>query len=265
MMRSGDLRETSEYVKRKHHYLRRYCNMVATAMKGKWHTLYMDVMAGPGECLIRETGETCDGSPLVALQAFTAFSEYWFCEQDKSQAESLRSRVLERFPAAPATVVQGDWRQTEIWPKSLYSSRTLALAFIDPTGVSQVPWEAVKRLSGLPARMDILLTLQHGMGVRINIPHYLGSEDETALDRFLGTDVWRDRVRHGEDGTIVVFEMYCEQMRKLGFRTAEWQPVRISTGAVLYHVCFFSRHERGMDFWRKAVQIDESGQRTLDF
>lgn len=58
------MRESGEWIKRKHHFLDRYCNMFTQSMKGKWHRLYIDVMAGPGRCRIKSSGEICPGSPL---------------------------------------------------------------------------------------------------------------------------------------------------------------------------------------------------------
>src|SRR6476660_1724611 len=67
-------RKSGEWAKRKHHYLRNYCGITTKSMRNKWRLVYLDVMAGPGLCKMKETGEEFPGSPFVALEY--DFSEY---------------------------------------------------------------------------------------------------------------------------------------------------------------------------------------------
>ena len=73
-------RNSGDWAKRKHHYLRKYCDITTRSMRKKWRLIYLDVMAGPGLCKIEETGEEFPGSPLVALEH--DFSEYVLIEED---------------------------------------------------------------------------------------------------------------------------------------------------------------------------------------
>jgi len=58
-------RRSGEWAKRKHHYLRNYCGITTKSMRRKWRLVYLDVMAGPGLCKIKETADEFDGSPFV--------------------------------------------------------------------------------------------------------------------------------------------------------------------------------------------------------
>lgn len=50
-------------------YVERYAGAFTRAMKGKWERLvYIDLLAGPGKGVRRDTGEEFDGSPLRALK-----------------------------------------------------------------------------------------------------------------------------------------------------------------------------------------------------
>lgn len=60
-------RASGDWIRRKHHYLARYCAITATGMKNKFRErVFVDVMSGPGTCKIKETGAELPGSPLVA-------------------------------------------------------------------------------------------------------------------------------------------------------------------------------------------------------
>jgi hypothetical protein len=54
------------WIRRKHHYLDRYCGITASGMKNRFRSrVFIDVMAGPGICKIKETGEELHGSPFL--------------------------------------------------------------------------------------------------------------------------------------------------------------------------------------------------------
>src|SRR5687767_13420405 len=100
-------RESGSWIKRKHHYLDRYCDIFTKSMKDKWHRVYLDVMAGPGRCEIRGSGEIVPGSPFVALER--DFDEYRFYEADPELAEVLRQRVSAHPKADRCRVIHGSW------------------------------------------------------------------------------------------------------------------------------------------------------------
>jgi hypothetical protein len=56
-------RLTGEWIRRKHHYLDRYCAITALGMKNAFsERIFLDVMAGPGRCKIKDTAEEVPGS-----------------------------------------------------------------------------------------------------------------------------------------------------------------------------------------------------------
>ncbi|MFW6126215.1 MAG: hypothetical protein ACOC58_03835 [Chloroflexota bacterium] len=56
------------WAKDKLYYIERYCHIFNTGMKERWSTgSYIDLFAEPGKCVVEETGEEFDGSPLVSL------------------------------------------------------------------------------------------------------------------------------------------------------------------------------------------------------
>lgn len=107
--------------------------------------------------------------------------------------------------------------------------------------------------------MDVILTFQCGMLKRVS--HL----DQPRVDAFFGTDRWKPA--KGEVPRLYeLCEIYREQMATLGF--ADHAPpidpkMKTSTNTPLYHLLFFSRNEKGHDFWADVVAINPSGQMNL--
>lgn len=256
------MRDSGEWVKTKHHYLDRYCRMFTVGMKNKWRSLtYLDLLAGPGRCEIRTTHEILPGSPFVALQH--GFSGYQFYESDPVLASALSARVACENKAELCTIYEQRWEEAVLAPDFLLPS-SLILAFVDPTGISQVPWTAMERLARSSRYIDILMTIQHGMGIRLNRHQYSAKTDGTAVDAFLGGSSWRGRLENAPDFCTAVLEEYVERMQSLQFQTRKWMLVKTGTGADLYYLCLFSRHPKALQFWDQVVLKDVAGQRAMD-
>jgi three-Cys-motif partner protein len=258
------MRPSGEWIKRKHHYLDRYCDMFTKSMKGKWFRIYLDLMAGPGRCQIRESGEIAPGSPFVALER--DFDEYRFYEWDREQADALRQRVATHVKQDQCKIVQANWIEEVRSSKFRLPSDSLTLAFVDPTGIKQVPWTAVRRLAESSSHIDIVFTIQHALGIKWNAHQYLTSRsDRTAADEFAGGPTWRNRVVPPMSVCDALITEFVDNMGSLGFQTRKWQLVTTSSGAGLYYLCLFSRHHLALRFWDEVVLKDEAGQRSFRF
>src|SRR6266568_6330658 len=96
-------RKSGPWAKRKHHYLRNYCGITAKSMAKKWRLVYLDVMAGPGLCKIKETGEEFPGSPLIALDH--EFHDFILIEEDPQLVDALKQRVAKHSKASLVEVI----------------------------------------------------------------------------------------------------------------------------------------------------------------
>jgi three-Cys-motif partner protein len=258
------VRLSGGWIRRKHHYLDRYCAITATGMKNRFsERIFLDVMSGPGMCQIKDTGEELPGSPFIAMKH--DFTKFVFVESDRNLASALKERVEAQPKAELATVIPRDWTQ-EVGVGRLTFAKGLVVAFVDPTGIKQVPWEAMKQLLTNNPKIDILATLQYAMGITLNVYQYLdsGSEQTTALDTFLGERDWRGWPREVTDAafTIRVINRWVEKLGALGFQGSRQITVE-ANGSPLYRLALFSRHPKADEFWRKIITIDESGQREL--
>ena len=136
-------------------------------------------------------------------------------------ATALEKRVQAHAKAKFSTVVPRDWTQ-EVAEGRLTFAKGLIVAFVDPTGIKQVPWQAMKRLLTSNPKIDILATLQYAMGITLNVYQYIesGSEQTTALDTFLRERDWRNWPRERTDPafTTRVINRWIEKLGALGFQ-----------------------------------------------
>jgi three-Cys-motif partner protein len=262
------VRDSGIWAKEKLHYLEHYLNIFFIGMRKKWpgKLYYVDLFAGPGRCYIRETREEIDGSPLIALRF--SFAKYFFIEMDAGCHKALETRIKVRAPDKVKNIVliQGDCNQ-EIRNIKPPPSPALGLAFIDPTGISQISFETIRKLTQ-DRKMDLIINFPEGMGIRMNLFQY--TEKETsALNRFLGTSRWRDRFQK----TITSFPQACSEiadeyldnLRSLGYQIVDGSqiPVMTNQNRLLYYILFASKDPKGNEFWKKIGVINPHGQRKL--
>ena len=253
-------RKSGPWAKRKHHYLRNYCGITTVSMRSKFKLVYLDVMAGPGLCKMEDTGEEFPGSPFVALDH--DFAEYILVEESPELAAALKQRVAAHPKSRKVKVIDKNWVEVVEAGQLKFDASTLVVAFVDPTGISQVPIAAMRKLAASP-KIDLLVTIQHRLGIVWNTPQYRRSTSgQTALDEFLGEQNWRDwQDRDASEFGRLAVDRYCKKLQEEGFINT--QHVSVPKDNPLYRFTLFSRHPRGEDFWLKVLKIDETGQREL--
>lgn len=262
------VRDSGIWVKEKLYYLGRYLRIFSVGMKNKWvgRLYYIDLFAGPGRCRVRETQEEIDGSPLVALLGFD-FAKFFFFEADHACFEALGARTKKRAPDKweKVKMIPGDCNDTI--EQAELPSEGLGLAFIDPTGISQISFETIRKLTA-GRQVDLIINFPEGMGIRMNLHQYTQS-DESALTRFMDSARWKER--YGR--SLTSFDQVCTEigreylanLRSLGYLAvdSDWIPVKTAQNTLLYYLLFASKNPRGNDFWRKIKHIGAHGQREL--
>jgi three-Cys-motif partner protein len=206
-------------------------------MKNRWaNRVYVDVMAGPGICKVRNDGREIKGSPLIALGY--AFTRFVFVEQDPGLCKALEQRVSRHSKAHLATVICADWQQLADRGEFEFPN-AIVLAFVDPTGISQVPWKSVDHLLTGNKAIDLLFTIQYAMGITLNAGKYsLAKHQKTALDRFLDEGTWRNNFDARIPSTFreQVLNRFSEKMSQLGFsgslHNRRWKQNSVPDGIV---------------------------------
>jgi len=254
-------RKSGDWAKRKHHYLSNYCGITTKSMKSKWRLVYLDVMAGPERCKLKDSNEEFPGSPFVALEH--DFSQYIFVEEDKDLAGALRQRVKEHSKIKKIKLYEENWVHLAETGKLQFDDSTLVVAFVDPTGISQVPMAAMRHLAR-NTHIDLLVTIQYRLGIVWNVPQYQKTENDTALDAFLDSHDWRSWDAHDatEFGRMAI-ERFGSEICKLGFLGT--RHVSVPESQPLYRFTLFSRHALAEKFWNEILKFNEKGQREWHF
>jgi len=143
----------------------------------------------------------------------------------------------------------------------------LGLAFIDPTGISQISFETIRKLAE-DRQIDLIINFNEGMGIRMNLHQYTQSETN-ALSRFVGSTGWMERYRQSpmsfDQVCSEIAKEYLANLEQLGYRSVDsgWIPVKTDQNVLLYYLLFASKHPKGNEFWHKIRRIDPYGQRSL--
>jgi three-Cys-motif partner protein len=161
------VRASGIWAKEKLYYLEHYLDIFSVGMHKKWHgkLYYIDLFAGPGRCLVRETKEEVDGSPLIALKF--DFAKYFFVETDSANYTALSARVKTRSPQKDVVIIPGDCNEEIGKIKPAVGS--LGLAFIDPTGISSIAFDTIRVLTQ-SRQMDLIINFPRRHGYSYESP-----------------------------------------------------------------------------------------------
>jgi len=229
-------------------------------MRKKWRIVYLDVMAGPGLCKIKDTSEEFTGSPLIAMEH--DFHEFIFIDDDLQLANALKERVAKHPKANLVQVIPENWVDVLAGGRLRFGDDALVVAFVDPTGISQVPMKAMLQLAS-NRRIDLLVTIQHSLGITWNVPQYMRAESEqTALDAFLDSGDWRNwKWSEPSEFALMAIDSFSQRIQKEGFIGT--RHISVPQEQPLYRFTLFSRSPLAEKFWNEILKIDETGQRQL--
>lgn len=262
------VRSSGAWIRDKFYYLGRYLQIFTVGMKNKWSgkLYYVDTFAGPGRCRIRGSEEELDGSPLLALLGFD-FAQYYFFEADPMCFHVLDARVKKRASnkLQKVKMTLGDCNETI--EQAGVPLDGLGLAFIDPTGISQISFETIRKLTA-GRQIDLIINFPEGMGIRMNLHQYTQTETN-ALSRFTGSERWKERYPH----SLTSFDQVCSEIAReylanlatLGYTAldSDWIPVKTDQNVLQYYLLFASKNPKGNEFWHKITRIDPYGQPGL--
>ena len=114
------------------YYLQKYMNMFNTSMKNKWHyRAYVELFAGPGRGIVRNTSQIIKGSPLLAIEQSVPFTYHIFVDINKSAVEALEKRVKSLNPRADVKLINKDCNLSIDEIRKLLSISHLILAFYE--------------------------------------------------------------------------------------------------------------------------------------
>lgn len=226
---------------------------------------YIDLQAGPGKNVIKNTGEIVLGSPLLALLRGKGYTDYRLIEREEKLAAALwqRCEATHRVNQSDIrtkdfkTEVEGIVEEIREIDKPFFRGQwhTLTLAFFDPEGL-ELDWNTVALLASLN-RIDLIINFST-QGIRRAAGQGLNQIPGTSvIDQFFGTWEWRD-IPFEPDGHPPVrryLDLYKSRLESIGFSWGTEIPVSIKTtfGVELYRLLYASKsRDVGVEFWEKA-------------
>jgi len=271
-------RVSGPWTREKLTYIEKYASAFMTAMApkrktGKWAELvYIDLLAGPGRGIDRDTGAEFDGSPLRARKVVPAFDSLFFSDLNPRNIKALRQRISEA-DSPRVNLRVDDCHAVAKEVVSQLSGRTLGLAFIDPEGF-EVSFRLFQMLA--TRRIDVLFLFPSGIGIARNLRAF-AKKAESPMDNLWGGREWRDLPpaklaagkRLNPEEALSLDKPWVlgfrSKMAKIGFQYQdEVDPYFTNEKNVpMYHLLFFSKDAAGLTIWRGIKKIEPSGQRTL--
>jgi three-Cys-motif partner protein len=261
--------EVGSWGDEKYKLLGGYSEIFTTGMKNLWDSLvYIDLFAGAGYARIRGTNKIRMTSALIALSVNHKFNKYILCEEDEKCFNALTERVNRHFPDANVEFIKGDSNQNineiiKAIPKHSKEEKVLRFCFADPFSLN-LKFKTINRLSTV-GKIDFLILLALHMDGNRNLFNYI-SENSKKVDDFIDDQSWREPFLSGKlpvkDFVRYLADKYDENMKKINYKEPiEKQLVRIDDINVpLYYMAFYSKHERGNDFFKKIEKYRSSQQ-----
>ncbi|MEA3276824.1 MAG: three-Cys-motif partner protein TcmP [Pseudomonadota bacterium] len=168
----------------------------AAKYKARGVTTYLDLFAGQGDNVSKETGEKVENSPEIALAADPPFSHLRFFERDN--AESLRQLLDGRFAGRDCGIVEGDSNKTlgSELNKGDLERWAPTFAFIDPNG-PDCWWATLERLAAFKkgSKYKTEQWMLFSVDMFIRFLRTDGGEvrpvDAERITRMYGSDEWR--------------------------------------------------------------------------
>ena len=280
------MRQSGSWVAEKLDYLERYINIFEISMRNKpWRKRhYIDLFAGPGKCVVSNTGTVYLGSTLLALTTKYPFTDYFFIDLDSDNIATLQQRCsvspmhnrIQYFDQDCNLVVQNIIEQIVSVDRKHIPDKwsSLNLAFLDPDGL-ELRWETVATLAK-PYSMDLIIHYPQG-GLNRYMGQAFKEEKETAVDFFFGGTEWRKIYEQWKNKQTqfgihrLLMDLYKEKLQDLGYKEAlrddeigdEPLMRNAEKNAPLYRLLFASKNPLGHDFWREVNRRNVHGQMRL--
>jgi three-Cys-motif partner protein len=240
------------------------------------NSVYIDLFAGPGLCIIRDELEEIDGGCLRVVKYPKApFNQHYFVDSKDTNIAALKKRMPDGkeyfFDTGDSNLSIHD-----IVGKLSKQDYKYHFAYVDPFGPEGLKFSTIEALSRL-SRIDLLIHFPIGP-IRRNIPHWR-EHDHSTLDEFLGTSKWREKLGDLRQGRTLgtLLDIYKEQLIRIGFpeeglSTKEsdnlWSnlpavSIRNTVEGELYVLVLASKHGAGQRIWSSSIKVAPGGQGRL--
>ncbi|MBI5186391.1 MAG: three-Cys-motif partner protein TcmP [Nitrospinae bacterium] len=268
------------WVEDKYHFLESYLNASRKAREKfsiKGNAVFIDLFSGPGKCIIEEKQKEIDSGGFRALHREEApFNESFLFDFSKINVAALKKRIGQR---QDCHVKEGDsnFLIKELTIELLRKPYRYHFTYVDPFGPDGLRFDTLAELAKLE-RMDMLIHFPLGP-IRRNVSGWL-DQDNTILDRFLGTNGWKERINSNQGDNIgkILIDIFKRQLCSIGYpeeglklasSDESFDPglptvsVKNRKNVDLYLLILAAKHPLAQEIWNSVIQIDRHGQKRL--
>jgi three-Cys-motif partner protein len=280
-MTSQNCRGAGPWAKCKLSIVREYIPGFINASRTAVHRYYVDLFAGPGCNVVRDTKEIIDGSPVVAINSEVSMSSqvafkfqdqpplhYRFNDYDDAAFDQLREIVRHRFPERLGYVKFFNQDANLVVDNILKGIPEQAPAFyvLDPEG-SELHWSTVQKIAQRP-KADMLINFTLGFMKRV-----MPKPDQQRVTQVFGTDEWitifekSKRRYNGKINDRELLDLYLTRLKGLGMQTVNShfteRPVKNSRNVVMYYLIFVAKNQTAINIASSIFKRDCSGRTSL--
>ena len=279
-------RESGEYAKRKLAFIDYYCPLAIDATEKKRARRYLDLFAGPGLNIIRETREEVEGGALRVLASRgrihpeVSFDEAFLVNLSASDHAALKARVERaiagnRCMVPPGNVHHEHGDANEVLPRLLAHCHKLdyVLVFADIEAPSHLPWSTIEALSSQGHKsIDLYVLFPLEMGLNRLMPYRdMPAGHETIITAFFGTEAWKgilaQRFTEAQSRACMrrLEDLYLQQLQSRWARAVKLFDVMRVGRKGLYRMLFATNHPAGEKIadWARR-QVEGQDQLGLD-
>jgi three-Cys-motif partner protein len=249
--------------------LLQYLGIFTQGMKNQYRLHYIELCSGPGRVIDKENRNEFDGTAIALLRHPHAklLTDATFIDIDDGVLEALKERIDKLGQSSPVThIVKGDYNSVVSIDDAIrhIPSNDLCLVFVDPTDLS-VPFTTLAHLADSLGRADLIINVADGTDFVRNAKKAIEKDGPVRkkYERFLGAPGFfeSDEVRKlstEKDLKLAFLRQLEKGLEGLGYKHFDREPIKH-----YYGLLFATKHERGLDFWKKAQRISPDGQRSL--
>jgi three-Cys-motif partner protein len=269
------IRCVGDWSKQKISMLVKYFGIFAVGMKNKWDRInYVEICSGPGRCIIKETGEEIDGTSLAIINhySYEFIFKSIFIDNNQNVVETLNNRI-ESLSKGNASAICANYNKEDQLTQAIIDTigtKGLFLIFIDPTDCS-VPFNLIRKLDTKLDSIDFIINMPVGTDFNRNVKNVILKKDQfkdlrKKYVRFLDDESFfnaPDNLRLSEldknkELRSAFRTSYFSKLNDLGYKYVEGKSVKN-----YYDIVICTKHQRGLDFWKKAQKYDINNQQSL--
>jgi len=224
---------------------------------------YLELYAGCGSCLCKDTDCCIDDSQLRVLKTKTRFAKYIFVVRNRQSAENLKQLTAPYSADNNIEIITGNCNNEKVIRRllDLIPRSSSSFALIDPAGYRRLHWSTIQQLATHGTnwqgdKMSLLIIFPLEMALLRNLTR---PECHASITRLYGNQQWEEVRRQRLDGEIGLdrvryrlVQLFKAGLSSLGYRYVEDFKPASPTHQPFYHLILASDSDARAEILRDA-------------